>query len=502
MTWRNQPLIGCGIALLATVLIVAGFAIFAPFYATQLWWVVRVSLFWALPLAVLLAMATGAASLSDKDNGPAAAGLGLLTIAGGIIWLGWLFAHEYQQDRHYVASVQVVTEPVPALEQRTPYNVSAAQVRPNLGDIPGDVQETSFLPDLGAFVTPVERRGVFTGYQTLLVQDINETGRNTPSKCDFKSVADRRFGGFWSHSLGRLINSTQRGVNWSASDTFGWCDRGVPKVVVPLKEQDGWLVVTERPAGVAVYDGFTGELEIRRDAGGIPGPTYPLSLAAAQRESTEAISGFGDWFWNRAGWELPDEVDAINSDNSSEFVLATTAGGEVYVTPLTGRGSATAISAISMADAQLRRGDVLQPLRVHRTRPVWLSPTSLTERVRADFGDVFATQREARVFELAPLGGNRWTVSIGLPQNLIYRVQGVGDLSDPPCLFTLEGRQLRCGPAVNVAGAGPGVALSPGAQSVPVPVSSDLTGLSDQELVDLINRANQETARRLVEAGG
>jgi hypothetical protein len=132
---------------------------------------------------------------------------------------------------------------------------------------------------------------------------------------------------------------------------------------------------------------------------------------------------------------------------------------------------------------------------------VWLSPTSITDRIRADFGDVFAAQRDARIFELAPLGGNRWIASIGLPQDLIYRVHGVGDLSEPPCLVALDGRQIRCGPATNVGGAGPGVALGDAAAGSPVvpaaPANSDLATLTNEQLIDLGNRLNQETARRL-----
>lgn len=503
---RDDKPTGCLIAVLVAIAVVALFAAFAPYYTTQIWWEIRGSLFWLLPLLVVIALGLSAVVAFDGDNNSAGAGLTLFAIIGAVATIGWLFIHEYQQDRHYVATVTVTDTPVPALQQRTPYNVSQAQVRPNLGDIPGDIQQTTFLPDREVFTTPVERRGAFTGYQTLLVQAIGESGRNTPSRCDFLPAADRRIGGLFTHSLERLVNTRQRGVNWDRDDVYGWCDNGVPKIVVPLKEQDGWLLVTERPAGIAIYDGATGRLDIRSDAEGVPGPSYPLSLAAEQRESTDAIAGFGDWFWNRAGWELPDEADNINSDNSAEFVLATDTGNGVYATMLTGRGSATAVSAVSIVNAHLTRGDALAPLAVHRTRPVWLSPTSITERVRADFGDVFATQREARIFELAPMGGNRWSASIGLPQNLIYRVHGVGDLTEPPCLVALDGRQLRCGPAVNVNGAGPGVALggqTPVSPAIPpAAANSDLGTLTNDQLIDLDNRVNQETARRLAGTGG
>lgn len=476
--------------------------LFAPYYSTQLWWLFRQQWFWLVPLLVLAVMALGAAALGVNGSYSAATGLGLITVAGAVGFIGWLYAHEYQQDRWYAQSIHTTTDPVPGLVQRPPFDVSERQVRPNLGDIPGDIQTTMYLPDLGVFTTPVERRGTFEGYQSVLSQQIGDTGRNTPTRCDFGPAAGRRLGGLFTHSLERLINTERRWVNWDTGDAYAWCDNTTPMIAVPLKEQDGWVIVTERPAGIAVYNGATGALDVRPNGQGIPGPTYPLSLAADQRESSGALTGFWDWVWNRAGWKLPDETDAINSGNNAEFVLNTTGGDPVYATLLTGRGSATAVSAIAVVPATLDRGDALQPVTVHRTNPVWLSPGSILDRIRADFGDVFATQRDAQVFELAPLGRNRWTATIGQPQNILYRVQGDGDLKESPCLLALDGRQLRCGPAVNVSGAGPGVALGGATGSVaPVPAGSDLTGLTPDQLTDLNRRVVEELGRR-VGAGG
>lgn len=485
----------------------------APYYSTQIWWALRSGLFWILPLALIAILAVSAATMFDsRDRSVQSTGTGvaLLGAAAVLATIGFWVSHSYQQDTYYASTIEITTDPVPALAQRTPFNVSEAQVRSNLGDVPGDVQQTTYLPDVKQFTTPVERRGTFSGYQTLLVQNITDTGRNTAIRCDFGPAADARIGGMFSHSLERAINEQQRWVNWDSADVYAYCDKGTPMIVAPLKEQDGWLVVTERPAGLAVYNGATGTVDIRHDATGIPGPSYPLSLAATQRESSVALTGFSDWWWNRAGWELPDDTHEINSGNTSEFVLADaqTSRGD-YVTLLTGRGSATAISAISVGSAHLEgNGDALAPLVVHRTEPGWLSPAAILDRIQADFGDVFTTQRTAKIFELAPRGGNEWTATIGLPQNLLYRVHGVGDLSKAPCLFTLEGQQIRCGPAVNINGSGPGVAIgglpsAPTAPGVaPAPADSDLGKLSDAQLTDLLTRASQESGRRLAGHGG
>ena len=491
------------ITLVVTVGLIALFVIVAPYYSTQTWWELRKAVGWVVPLALVLALQFGLLLFGEQsDSGAAKFGAVVIGLALVVGFVGWLFAHEYQQDKVYARSVQATTDPVPELGQRAPFTIATAQVRPNLGDVAGEVQSTMYVPREGTFSTLVERRGSFSGYQTLLEQRIPLTGRGQAIRCDFASTADARLGGVFNHSLERAVNSERRWVNFAQDDVYGICLDGAPKVVIPLKEQDGWLIVHERPAGVAVYDGRTGTLEFRDDAGGLPGPSYPLSLAAAQREATGAIGGFTEWLFGRVGWELADEADSVNSSNASEFVLTTEGESprELYVTPQTGRGATTAISAITTVDATLR-GPGLAPLVVHKLGAPWLSPGAVTERIRGDFGDVFATQPGAGIHELAPLDGDRWAATIGNTQNVLYRVEGVGDLSDPPCLRTATGTRIRCGPAVNQGGSGPGLAIGPsGSGSPPVPpapVSADLATLPNEQLVDLIARANDEAARRL-----
>lgn len=503
---QDGSLVGCVVVLGAVALLVAGFFLVAPYWSTQLWWVFRQTWFWLIPLLALLGAGFGARELTDGGR-PGGGPLTLLVIVGAVAWLSWLFVYNYAQDTVYAQSVRVTQDAVPTFDPRAPYSVSAAQVRSNLGDIPGDTQATMYVPDDETFATLVEQRGFATGYQTLLEQRIGTTGRNTPARCDFGPAAGARLGGVFGGNLGRVINTEQRWVNWDQDDAFGWCDQqGTPFVVVPLLEQEGWLIVTEKPAGVALYDGRTGAIDIRPTADGIPGPTYPLSLAAAQRESTKAGDGFFAWLFGRAGWELPDEADSINSGNASEFVLAGPNGSEWYVTPESGRGSATAISAITVMDAELR-GPELAPLVVHRLgsaeHPVWQSATAITDRVRANFGDVFAQQRDSDVYELAPTGPDTWVATIGTPQNMLYRVTGRGDLSADPCLLALDGRQLRCGPtgSVGLATGGPAGSPAPGGQVAPAPAGSDLTTLTPDQLADLNRRVGEELARRANEGG-
>lgn len=501
---RGRSRVGLAVAALVVdpVVLIALFALISPYYSTQLWWFLRSGWALLLPIAIIVVL-VAAAFMAESCLFGAAAGVVLVLS----VW--WWITYSYHQDQVYAASVQVTATPTSEFGVRVPFEVSDAQVSSNLGDTQGDVQPSMYVPEDASFSTLVEQRGWFSGYSTLLRQQISaDTGRNSPAKCGFdESRADARIGGWLSGNLGRLINEQRRWVNWDNGDAYGYCaPDGTPIVVVPLMRQVGVFVVTDEAAGVALYNGRTGQLDIRDNAAGIPGPTYPLSLAATQRESTPALGSLTDYFFGRVGWELPDEEDSINSSNISEYVLADPQHRPVYVTPETVRGKATAISAVTVMSGTFTKPG-LAPIVVHRLdvpgHPVWLSPTAITQRVRAEFSDVFAVNRNADIFELAPTGPDTWVVTLGSPQNMLYRVTGRGDLTQPTCLFTLSGQQIRCGRVDDVGVATGGGQLSGGAATAtpPVQADSDLARLNEQQLVDLNRRVADELARRST-AGG
>jgi hypothetical protein len=493
----RQSAVGCamtiGFALGFALVLIGLSAIVAPYYTTQLWWYIRESLFVWIPLVIVIILAVTAIRFDRKTHPRRAFGaLAAASFLGTIVF--WT-SHSYLEHRAYTSSIHVTTQPVPALSVRSPFNVAEKQASADLGDTVGDINTTMYLPDQRRFTTLVAQKGAISGYSTLLVQDIGDTGRNGHELCEFSSAASRRFGGLFSSSLERYINEHERFVSWDGEDVYGYCDHGHPMVATPLKQQSGVFVVTERPAGIALYHGDTGELEIVTDPAHIakiPGPTYPLSIAAYQRESTQAMNGFWNYFWNRSGWELPSDLNDINSDNIGEYVLANNAGAPTYVTLLTPRGGNTSVAAISTTPARLTTPGELASLTIHRTH--WLSPQSIEQRIRANFGPVFTAQPGATIAELAPVNETEWVATIGLPQNMLYRVTGLGDLTTDLCLHQLDGRILQCGPMTNVNGYGPGAAIGPSTQEVPA--GSDLHGLSTPQLTDLINRASSELASR------
>lgn len=493
---RRLVRVGVGVGVAVAVLLLIGLV--APFITTAFVWQLRRALFWLVPLVVGIGAVIGlATAYGSTDRRTFAVLAWVVGIAGGVTFIWYVASyHSYQQAHAYSrVGLRTVSNHVPTFGQRAPYEVAQAQARPDLGALPGDASEPTFLPAEGKFGTLVTRRGAFTGYQALLEQKIPLAGHGSATTCSFSTAADARLDGWFSHNLGRELANHRRWVKFSDSDVYGYCDRGVPKVVVPLKRQVGWLVVTERSAGYAVYDGRTGHFTFSRDGSRVEGPSYPLSLAAAQREATAGARTYGDWWFGRAGWATSDEVGS----NDGEFVLPDGSSG-AFVTPLTARGHATAVSALSTVDAQAApRG--LNPITVHELTPSWTSPSAIEQRIRADYQDLPNWQQQ-KVMEIAPLSGGRWVATIGNGQNILYRVQGTGNLDGTlqngaaTCLYYSTGELVRCGTLALTNGNGIGTQYGGTGTGNGAP-PTDLSKLSNQQLLELQKQVDAEIARRL-----
>lgn len=496
--------------------VVVGFALWwASYYTTIAVWELRKAFAWfALPL--LAAAGTAAvwsavrwlrrrAGRRGADAGDAAVALGCAgAVVGLALAVGWLVYGSYLQDRAYMATARIVTEPVPGLTARVPYVVGEAQAAPHLGDVTGEISDITYLPDTDTFGTLVERRGWLAGYEVGLVQDVPLGGESrSQERCRFDaSVADARIGGWFSHNLGRKISAEKRWLRFDAEDAYVTCTGGTPVVVVPLKRQTGLLVVTERPAGVALYDGRTGRLTLTTDTSAVPGPSYPLSLAARQREGTAAVGGFGDWWFERSGWDASE--DGANEGNESEFTLRhrEETGRSAYVTPLTPQGEASSVVAVSAVPTR-HRGSGLAPMTIYRLDPAWSSPKALVALIKAEYRDV-CCYNDDQVFEVVPTGGSTWTATVGSEQNIRYRVEGKGQVGgrEATCLKAADGALIRC------AYAAPG---SPEEQELKrreqekqqeagakgPDGSGDLTAYDNGQLADLQRRLSEEIGRRL-----
>ncbi|MEV7723580.1 hypothetical protein AB0P15_02455 [Streptomyces sp. NPDC087917] len=439
---------------------------------------------------------TGANAASVVGCLGAVVGLGLA--------IGWLVYGSYLQDRAYMADVRIVSDPVPDFDARAPYLVGKAQAAPHLGDVTGEIADITYLPDSDRFATLVERRGWLAGYEVGLVQDIPLGGSSRArDRCAFDvDVADARIGGWFGHNLGRRISAEKRWLRFEADDAYVTCSGDTPTVVIPLKRQTGIFVVTERPAGVALYNGRTGKLTLTTDTKAVPGPSYPLSLAARQREGTAAVGSFADWWFERSGWDASE--DGANSGNESEFTLRYRdgSGRSAYVTPLTPQGDAASVVSVSTVPTR-HEGGGLAPMTVHRLDPTWSSPKALVALIKAEYRDV-CCYNDDRVFELVPTGGSTWTATVGSEQNIRYRVEGKGQVEgrEATCLKAADGALIRC------AYAAPGSAeeqelkrREQEKQQSRAPTNprdpGDLTAYTPEELAELNRRVSEEVGRRL-----
>jgi hypothetical protein len=477
------------------IVAVAGLIVWWASYATTIVvWELRNLTPWLVLVALVILLAVAGAR--------AGVFLGWLGAATGLVLgIGWLFYNSYLQDRDYAAAMSVVDDPVPSLHARAPYLVGEAQAAPNLGDVTGEIADITYLPDADRFGTLVERRGWLSGYEVGLVQEV-PLGSNSRSsqRCAFDlDAAGARIGGWFGHNLGRKISAEQRWVRFDERDVYVYCAGDTPMVVVPLKRQVGVLTVTERPAGAALYNGRTGQLTVTTDTASIPGSTYPISLAARQREGTAAVGGFADWWFERGGWDASD--DGTNEDNNSEFTLRYTDGSNsAYVTPLTPQGEASSVVAVSTVPTR-QTGLGLAPMTVHRLNPTWSSPEAVVALIKAEYRDA-CCWNEDRVFEVVPTGGTTWTATVGSEQSIRYRVEGRGQVNgrEATCLKTAEGVLIRC------AYAAPG---SPEEQELKrmeeqkqqqeqqQGQTGDLSGLTDRQLAELNTRLAEELSRRL-----
>ncbi|MEU6863444.1 hypothetical protein ABZ924_09255 [Streptomyces sp. NPDC046876] len=497
------------------VILAACAPLYAPYYTTILVWELRKFFAWlALPLLAaafvvlvrlvqwLLRRRRGEPAGEPSD---AAQALGCLGVVVGIgLAVFWLIYGSYLQDRAYMAHTQVVTEPVPQLAPRAPFLVGKAQAAPHLGDVTGEISDITYLPDSDRFATLVERSGWLSGYEVGLVQDIPLGGTNrSQQRCSFDvDVADARISGWFSHNLGRKISAQKRWVRFKAKDAYVTCSGDTPIVVVPLKRQTGVLVVTERPAGVALYNGRTGKVTITTDTAEVPGPSYPLSLAARQREATAAVGGFADWWFERSGWDASE--DGANEGNDSEFTLryADTSGRSVYVTPLTPQGEASSVVAVSTVPAR-HQGGQLAPLTVHRLDPTWSSPKAIVALIKAEYRDV-CCYNDDMVFEVVPTGGSTWTATIGSEQDIRYRVEGKGQVAgrEATCLKAADGALIRCAYAAPGSPEEQELKRREGQKQKDSPKANppdlgDLTAYTPEQLAELNRRINEEVNRRL-----
>lgn len=359
----------------------------------------------------------------------------VVTVAAivGMTLVAW--AGMYVSDRGlYYASQPKFTEDAGSLsyEPRTAMAVAESTSDRNLGNTSGNRSSSArALPGRDSWTATIDKRGFGKGYESIQQMKLplyGEASSKDVQFCSFSDDAKLKLDGsaLLGTSLAQAVaNKTSLTTRFHSADARFYCDGSTPKVVVPLVKKSGIWFPHDEPAGVAVYDGKTGSLEIRDslDVDGVP--TYPQSVAAAQRESLKASGSFFDWVFGRAGYEdTESDEDDPNEENRSEITLARKGRKRTdFVTPLTPRGSSSNIVAVATVQADGKGATGLKPLEIHKFKDgaVRQANSAVEQTVTTLMTRAFNASQDLQLFEIIPSEDGTWTASIGKNQSIVYR---------------------------------------------------------------------------------
>lgn len=432
----------------------------------------------------------------------------IISILAVLLGLTWsviaLVKHNYNVSSYYTSAIEEVTGATPTYNERAAFNVAEAQAPGSLGEVRGSIEDTSYIPDNDLFNSLVARPGWLQGYAAIISQEVDLTGQSKATSCEFSIDASAKIDGKFSHSLERKIAQQKLRAIVNDNDAYGYCDGDTPLVIVPLTKYEGWFPAVKVPAGVAVYNGSTGDLNLYSSSEEISlqGPTFPLSLAATIRNSTAALGSFWDYRANRVGYTdtSHDEGDP-NSGNVSEFALKEQDGKDSsYVTPLTARGRATSIAALGEMQANAFEEGVIPAYTIYKFKEPRKPNSAVSDRLLSDYGDLPEWASGMEIFEITPVSDSEWVASLGREQNVNYRVRIQSDSTS--CLETASGEELRCGKVTGTNGNSPGVMLAPDGSNSSSPVTlpqspEEILELSNEDLATLQKQLNDEILSRL-----
>lgn len=432
---------------------------------------------------------------------PIAGTLAALVFAGGLVSA---FTFSYNTDKIYTADVKTAKTSVPDFAERAPYDVAVAAMTRNLGDTTGIAIGAKALVDEGThgvWSTLVLRRGAMLGYEAVQTYNVPLYGAMTSKatrSCEFNTrAAGQRVGGFLPHtSLDyRILGAVPLNTTFTGADAYAYCDGDTPIVVAPLKTLSGFWTPTWTSSGAAVYNGQTGALTIEKDTSDLPGPVYPISLAASQRGAMNATEGFWDYFFGRTGFETTDGDEGDpNTGNTSELDLRFLGQKDgAYVTPLTPRGDSTSVIAMATIDSTTATQGTRNPVTVYRYSKgdARQANTSIVQSMKSKYSWMADWASGLDVFEIVPTAHGSWVASIGQSQSVVYRA--VVNADGNATLYDSTGKEITrtsgTTPVADPAAPGSGPVTAPAADS-------DLSKLTPEQLRVLADAILDEMAAR------
>lgn len=350
--------------------------------------------------------------------------------------------------RDTVEVVSAEDELLPETGLRAPYLVAERQASSNSSGTVGDITGTTHLAGTNKYSTLVERRGLLgPGYETMISQQLALTGQATGERCDFAPHANKRMNGFLGYSLTRAIAGLDHTLIAKDEDTWGYCDNGIPKIVVPVTKINGWVSPHDVPAGVVIYNGSTGQLEHKPvvKSGELPGPAVSISHSRRLNASLATLNG-GWWTTNvLKSTGITDELkdtDDTNLGSHSNFSLRYAEHQYGFFSPFTSRASSRTIDHVAVLDSSQVVSGAPATTKLYTLKTPRQSNAATADKVKADYSSLNDWATGMTVMEIVPGGEGIWHASIGQKQNVNYRVQLNADGSS--CLLTATGTKLRC----------------------------------------------------------
>jgi hypothetical protein len=275
-------------------------------------------------------------------------------------------------------------------------------------------------------------------------------GEGNPTTCLFtgKYQIDRAFDGGRSNYLRNLMAEKYPSMRFNIDDVWGYCDGKKPVVVVPMTKQVYYKDRTvDTAAGVVRIEGKDGQTVLRHQttvrAGQLPGPVYPASLVALQREQSEWAAGRENQDRNGFGF-VPSGSDA-QEGNASEYLLRNKATGRLeYVTPVRLRGTSSQLFvAYEVTPADQVTSGKLNTLRVYALgegdgRRVNVERLESTARryISEKISDFFSTGGKLR--EFTPVDGKVWRAYGEIKGQVVFRLDISADSKIEPSLVELD----------------------------------------------------------------
>lgn len=329
------------------------------------------------------------------------------------------------------------------------------------------------------------------------------TGSKDPKVCQFEGqyAIKRAFSGERGNSLGNYIHEKYPNYRWNMSDVWGYCDGDQPIVVIPLTQPMKWLGRSvDTAAGVLVVQGDNGnepkltyKPEVKQ--GEFPGPVYPDSLVAVQREEAKWAAGRKNM--DRYSFGYDPSNSEVQSGNPAEYLLRDkTTGRLVFVTPLTLRSSSSEVFvAYSVTYADEVQAGSLNELSIYvlgHNDPRLVN----IDQLSAEANDWMAKNagmfraNQGKLIEFTPIDGDVWRVFGELGGQVVYQLDISASRKIAPVLVS-----------VGAYGDSPTPSQQPGSTAGQSVCGDNIAALDNSALAECLRVVTGEIQSRLQTAG-